>query len=190
VWEHGVRTVVSLRNDDELQEATGGAPRPAKLEYARVPIDDVADTEFWARAWSEELDGSPLYYRPFLEAKPEQCAAAIAAVVRARPGGVAFHCGGGRDRTGLVTLLLLSLAGVTHDEIVADYELSNSRLRRLWAARGEADQSLEIEAILARKRTSARAVLLDLLGSLDAAAYLRDAGLHEDDLAAARARLR
>jgi protein-tyrosine phosphatase len=61
---------------------------------------------FWRRVWDEGLDGTPLYYRPFLEEKAERCAAAVAALADARTGGVLVHCGIGRDRAGLVALLL------------------------------------------------------------------------------------
>ena len=181
---YGIRTIVDLRNDHELVGVT-----PNGLTRVHVPLDDLADTEFWAATRENELDGTPLYYRPFLERKPERCAAAVAAVAGARPGGVLVHCVGGRDRTGLVVLLLLALARVAPDEIVADYELSNLRLPACWAARGEEDQRPLIEEILARKRTSARALLLDLLEWLDIEAYVRSAGLGEADVAAVRSRL-
>ena len=51
------------------------------------------------------------------------------------------------------------------------------------------DQRPIIEEILARKQTSARALLLDLLEWLDAEAYVRSAGLGEADVAAVRSRL-
>jgi protein-tyrosine phosphatase len=164
-------------------------PRAAGVATVHVPLDDVEDTDFWDWAWANDLDGTPLYYRPFLERKPERCAAAVAAIARAEPGGVLFHCGGGRDRTGLVALLVLALVGVAPEEIAADYELSNLRLPAFWAARGMDDQRAEIDGILARKETTARALILELLASLDVEAYLRSAGLGGDDLGALRARI-
>jgi protein-tyrosine phosphatase len=156
---YGVGTRVDLRNDQER------GPRP------------------------EELDGSPLYYLPFLERKAERCAAAVAAVAGAEPGAVVVHCGAGRDRTGLISVLVLALAGVVPEDIVDDYEVSNLRLQRFWAGRGKDDQSAVIAEILRRKNTSAPELLFDLLASLDIEAYLRSAGLGDDDLAAVRARL-
>jgi hypothetical protein len=186
---HGIRTVIDLRNDNEIDAMRDVAPRPAGIATVRVPLDDDADTEFWQYCHANDLDGSPLYFQPFLDRKPERCAAAVRAVARARPGGVVFHCGAGRDRTGIVSLLLLALVGVTPDDIIADYELSTARLAPLWAAHGMTDQGPIIAAILRRKNTTARALLLDLLASLDADASLRSAGLTAVDLAAVRARL-
>ncbi len=184
---HGIRTIIDLRNDEERPADV--VPRAAGITTVQVPLDDSADTELWTHIWDNGLDGSPLYYRLFLERKPTRCAAAVAAVAGAAPGGVVVHCGAGRDRTGLVTLLLLALAGVRADDIAADYDLSTERLRAFWAARGEADQGPEIEMLLRRANTTARALLLDLLASLDIDAYLRSAGLSEDDRTALRARL-
>jgi protein-tyrosine phosphatase len=112
----------------------------------------------------------------------------VAAIARAEPGGVLVHCTGGRDRTGLISLLLLALARVLAEDIVSDYELSNARLPPFWEARGWDDQRPIIEEILKRKNTSARALLLDLLATLDTDAYLRSGGLGDDDLVAVRDR--
>ncbi|MCH5272335.1 MAG: tyrosine-protein phosphatase [Lachnospiraceae bacterium] len=40
-------------------------------------------------------------------------------------GGVLFHCQEGKDRTGMISGLLLLLAGVSDIDIYADYEISN-----------------------------------------------------------------
>lgn len=182
----GVRTVVDLRNPDELRPAPG---LPADVEVVGVPLDDADDVEMWTAIRADQLDGSPLYYRPFLARKAERCAAALRAIARARPGGVLFHCSAGRDRRGLVALLLLSLAGVADEEIVADYECSTRELPALFAAVGLPDQGPLVERVLRGKGTTVRRALLDVLRDLDAEAYLRRAGLDGADLAALRARL-
>ena len=184
---HGVRTVVDLRNDDELEPDPGpGAPTVSRVH---APMDDTDDTELWEHIRTNELDGSPLYFPLFLERKPERCAAVVSAVARAAPDGVLFHCGAGRDRTGLIAALLLSLAGVDPDHIVADYEMSTDRLRRLYEARGQPDQGPEIAAILERKQTTAASALRRVIDGLDAEAYLLAAGVPEADLHATRRRL-
>jgi protein-tyrosine phosphatase len=184
---HGIRTIVDLRNDEEREGRLNLAP--PDVATLHIALDDIADAEMWKRIWADELDGSPLYYRLFMDRKSERCVAAVRAVARARPGGVLIHCSSGRDRTGLISMLLLAVAGVVPDDIASDYELSSRRLRALYEELGEEDQGPQIDAVLRSKKTSARAEILALLEAVDVAAYLRSAGLHEDDFEAVRARL-
>ncbi|WP_231515543.1 tyrosine-protein phosphatase [Herbidospora cretacea] len=180
---HGVRTVVDLR------ESWVADLRPAGLTTVRVDLDDMADERVWRHIRDNELDGTPLYYRYFMESKPAQCVAAATAVARAPEGGVLVHCGLGRDRTGLVVMLLLSLAGVTREAIAADYEESTSRLVPLYPALGIDDQTAEIEQILRTKATTLRAAVHDALDGFDAEKYLLAGGMDPADVAALKARL-
>lgn len=184
---HGIRTIVDLRNEHEFKADV--APRPDSVETIHVPIEDVDDKELWEPIWSKELDGTPLYFRLFLERKPRLCAAALRAIALAQPGGVVFHCTRGRDRTGLVAILVLVLAGVEPDDIVADYEMSTDRVRRLYAALGRKDPGLQIAEILKRKETSVGAAITDLLNSVDIEEHLHAGGLEPSDVEALRERL-
>jgi protein tyrosine/serine phosphatase len=184
---HGIRTIVDLRDDAERGDDPPGA---AGLTTVRVPLDDADDTEFWTWSRDEGLDGTPLYYLPFLErdGKRERCVAAVAAVANAAPGGVVVHCGIGRDRTGLVSLLLLALVGVAAGDIAADYELSEPRLAPLRALLG-VPEAMTADHALARKGTTARAAIRDTLAAVDVEDYLRAGGLGDRELAAVRSRL-
>ena len=99
----------------------------------------------------------------------------VRAIATAPPGAVLYHCGRGRDRTGLVTILVLALAGVRPEAIVADYELSLDG--------DDCDRWLEEQG------TTHGAVILGLLEELDVERYLLDAGVAAAHLDALRARL-
>ena len=123
-YDAGVRTVIDLRNDDEVStEATA----PAHMVRRRVPLDGIEDFEFWEPFLASGLHGTPLYYEKFLREKSDRVAAAMTALAES-DGGVVFHCGGGRDRTGLITLLLLDLAGVDRGAILDDYAQDDDAL--------------------------------------------------------------
>ena len=131
---------------------------------------------------------TPLYYGPHLHRFPAKSAEVVAAIARARPGGVAFHCAGGRDRSGQVAILVLALVGVAREQVVADYLLSHEHLPALYSARGEEDQGPALRAFLRESGTSAEAEIQRLL-EIDLKAVLATGGLTEADLAALRRRL-
>lgn len=209
-WEaargEGLRTIVDLRNSDEIRPSTGtgsteragsapfvactaGASAPPGMTRVEVPLDDIDDTEFWRRINNQGINGTPLYYPPFLAAKSDRCAEVITTLAQAPPGGVLFHCGAGRDRTGLVALLLLALAGVRPASIADDYELSNTAVKSLFAALDQPDQGPKIASLLARRGTTPRAALRAVLTDFDAEDYLLASGVRAHDLATIRTRL-
>lgn len=187
LYAHGIRTIIDLRNVDEIKPDL--ATRPAALPTARIPLQAAEDAQFWAGRVVPGQFGTPVYYRTFLDHFPHRIAGVLGAIAQAREGGVLVHCAQGRDRTGLVTLVLLALAGVVADDIAADYVMSSHRLAGLFGHLGQKDQAPEIEAYLTGAGTSAQEIIISTLADLDAEAYLRSAGLDESALAALRARL-
>jgi hypothetical protein len=183
---YGIKTVIDLRHgqDHDLESRS----RPSDLAIFGEPLDDVEDTEFWQR-WGGGLDCTPLYYRAFLDRFPTRIARVIAAVADAPTGGVLVHCASGRDRTGLITLLLLAIGSVPVEAIAADYALSAQRLEPAWQALGLDDQNSKIDALLARHGTTAQQAVLTTLDALDVSAYLHGAGVTTAQLRAVRVRL-
>ena len=86
VDEEGVCVVVDLR-----AESTGCAAHQAAVQWIQIPLSDEA-----------------------VQPEPALCQQAIDAVVQAYQQGnkVAFHCGGGRGRTGMVATGVLMALGV------------------------------------------------------------------------------
>ncbi len=124
-----------------------------------------------------------------MRAKPQRIAAVLTAIARSRQAGIIFHCGGGRDRAGLVSLLVLSLAGVTPDAIAEDYELSLGQMDPLFAALGIEHREPGMHAFLQEQGTTVRGTILELLDSLDVAQYLATAAVSGPDIAALQRRL-
>jgi protein-tyrosine phosphatase len=179
---HGIRTIIDLRNDDE--RSADRERRPAGITTLLMPIDHIEDREFWDVWNSGPQCGTPLYYLPHLQRFPERSGSVIRAIAHAGPGGVLFHCRIGRDRTGMVAMLLLSLLGVAHDVIAADYHLSKERLQHQAP-----EQDAALEAFYTQENTSGSEALTRTLASLDVEGWMRAGGLTQEDLATLRARL-
>lgn len=198
--EHGVRTVVDLRGEDELRD---DPPAHGDVELLHVPFMEAREEEW--RAIEAELeaaaDAAPDYasatrevYLIFLEHFAANVAAGLRAVADAREGGVVVHCAGGKDRTGLLTAFLLHLAGVDVEAIAADYALSEERLRpraEEWLATAETEAERErVRRISATPAAAIVGVFAELErrhGSVEG--YLLEAGADPQTFARVRARL-
>ncbi len=185
-WDYGVRTVLDLRNADEC--VPDEAQRPPGITTVRVPLDPVG-TPFYER-WSRiDNFASPLYFPAMLAEYPEPVITAVRAIADAAPGCVVFHCSGGKDRTGLLALVLLTLAGAKPEDILADYLLSYERMRQLLAELGIGDQLVAVRELLASHGTTIEDSLFSTIGSLAMPGFLLGNGLSESELDGLRARL-
>lgn len=69
-------------------------------------------------------------YFSYLMDRPDSVVAALRAIAAA-PGAALVHCAAGKDRTGTVVALALSVAGTRRDAIVADYAATSERIERI-----------------------------------------------------------
>ncbi|HEY3191034.1 MAG TPA: tyrosine-protein phosphatase, partial [Solirubrobacteraceae bacterium] len=187
---YGVRTIVDLRNVEEHDVdpppyGTNTAP-DAVPRYLSVPLFDLDDGETLARLdWTRSRYGDS--YCALLDGFRRNVAAILRAVVGAPDGGVLIHCHAGKDRTGVVVAVLLALAGVPKDTIVADYALSQRVLWPRWEVdRGEAPTLPPPHA-----PPEAMAAVLDWLAREHGGAegYARAIGLDDAEIERLRERL-
>jgi protein-tyrosine phosphatase len=194
---YGIRTVLDLRFQSELD---ADPPRELDVDVVHISLLGEPDPERAARraaladGAADPVEATRAVYLDVVEEHGAQIAQAVAAVGRAPQGGVVVHCHSGKDRTGVVTALLLRLAGVSRADVAADYGESERNLASQfepWIAEAED------EAERARRRrvavTPARA-MEDVLAEVerrygDVAAYLRAGGASDADVDAARRRL-
>jgi protein-tyrosine phosphatase len=185
-WAYGVRTVVDLRDADE--RAPDRAPRPEGIATVHVPLDPVG-TPFYERWKQIDNLASPLYFPAMLAEQPERVIAAVRAIATAGPGCVVFHCAGGKDRTGLLALVLLTLAGATREEVIADYLLTYDRMRQRYADLGARDQLTAVTELLASRGTTVEDSLTSTIASLAMPGFLLQNGVPESVLTALLTRL-
>jgi protein-tyrosine phosphatase len=159
----GIATVVDLRNDDEV---VGTIRRPVRIEVRRLPIEDQGDRDFMD-TWGDRL-GSPACYAEILRRWPDLVAAAMGAIADAT-GPVLFHCGAGRDRTGMISAMLEQIVGVDRDAILDDYA-SAVRAYNSWLQSNSAREKPRSQHELETHLDSARREL---------AAFLDDYDFHE-----------
>ena len=131
--EHHLRTVIDLRIDQEKDELPDAIISGVK--YLEMPVFDDSLPGL-SHESKQNLDAVPdmtkLYRHVMNSACLDNLAAIVRQIVRAREDeyAILYHCTEGKDRTGMVTALLLLLLGVSREDIVADYLYTNKRNRK------------------------------------------------------------
>jgi protein-tyrosine phosphatase len=192
---HGVSTIIDLRNMTERM-ATGDASRrlaeAGGLAYVHLPLLGNAGRETFAEL--SRASSTVDTYRVLLGACRREIASVFSTIAGAKPGGVLVHCQAGRDRTGIVSALLLAAAGVPSGVVAEDYRLSARYLAPLYARYVECASSAEERAALLRENRSEPSDMLSTLALLHdehggIEGYLLSAGLERAELERAVSRL-
>ena len=142
----GLRTVIDLRTGDEVARGRL-APTAGEPAWHHLPILDVLPPQEEYEAWA-----GPAYVADRYLAMTESAAASVAAFLNlvCRPDAypLVFHCFAGKDRTGILTALVLGLLGVPDADIVEDYALSRAAMVQLlaWLRAEAAEQAEELES--------------------------------------------
>ncbi|MGW2372267.1 tyrosine-protein phosphatase [Kitasatospora sp. NPDC001683] len=187
----GVRTVIDLRYDWEIA-AKGRVPDFDGLDfhnysiehrpYDQASIDPELDPwRYLADRFAEVAEDGVKEIRQTLD------------VIIAAEAPVVFHCMSGKDRTGLIAALVLTLLGVSEDDIAADFALTEHATPHLiadWHAT-HPGQTLRWPGYGRAPETVIRLALADLASRYGSVmAYLTDTiGLDHDRIGALRSRL-
>jgi protein-tyrosine phosphatase len=185
---YGVRTVVDLRSPAELASHPNPyQASPAGIRLLHRPLLDDADMVAVAGRPQEDV------YRFAVDQRARRLAGILVALADAEPVAL-YHCHSGKDRTGIVTGLLLELAGVERAAIVADYAVSEHLLAPIYARWVAQEPDADLRRLLRQTFPSPPGLMSGLLQHLDQAhggaeRYLLAAGLSPDRLERLRARL-
>jgi protein-tyrosine phosphatase len=176
--DHGVKLDIDLRTFWEVVRSPDRLSSDPRFHYMNVSLMGVGILDALY-----PYSRGQLYVRA-LEHHQSKFRKVFHAMAQQKEGTILFHCAAGKDRTGMVAAILLSLAGVDHETIVHNYAISARYLHP------EAKGAEEQEAI---DESPPEAIEM-FLHALDkqyggARAYLKTIGLSEADIKALEDRL-
>ncbi len=189
--ELGITEIVDLRSTSELENEGRGLLETEPIGFHHLPLFD-------GRSMSAKRDAvmNPSLgerYIAMMDVAHEPIARVIDALARAK-GGVVHHCAAGKDRTGVISAVLLGVLGVPDDLIVADYVLSSENIdaiiERVMSMRGYGDtlKAMPADTMHAKPETMEEVVadVASRYGSMSG--YLRKSGVSEATLECLRAK--
>jgi protein-tyrosine phosphatase len=200
-WEellsYGVSRIIDLRFHSELAQ---DPPRDLPIGVVHVPVLPELDSDHWQEidaisdAAKDVVVATRSTYLEFLERFRPRFAEAVQAIADAPDGTVVIHCVGGKDRTGLVSALVLRVAGVSVADVATDYALSEANLRdetAEWIELAETEKERRIRQRRSQTPAGAMVGVLEELerryGSVES--YLLAGGATRETLERIRARL-
>ena len=197
VDELGVATVVDLRAGHEVETYGHGPLGSAGVVVHHMPIADETRPDRVERP-PDAPDPASLtldaIYLIMLDRYADRFVGVLRMLADETKHPIVFHCAAGKDRTGLVAALLLSLLRVDDETIAADYALTSEHIEELLErhrARAEAGSPVEVrDAFFAAEVAVMRSLLVEMRNRYGSAeAYLESHGLEPEAVSALRASL-
>ena len=150
--EYGVRTVIDLRRTFETVETPNALAGMEGIEFFHLNmIGDTNPPGYIAPPPDEWTtpEATADIYRVLLDQRQEMISQTLVTLANSKGHTAIYHCAAGTDRTGIISALLLGLAGIPDDTIVTDYAFSAHGLRLKLLAEGIpdslADQDFTLE---------------------------------------------
>ncbi|MEQ8673221.1 MAG: tyrosine-protein phosphatase [Aggregatilineales bacterium] len=127
----GLRLICDLRTEDEATKEPDRVPE--SIQYKHMPIKNETRTSSLQQAWAVlTMNNARLtgyMHDAYTRVTIDENAALIGQVLREIADDknlpMVIHCSAGKDRTGIISAIVLSLLGVPDETILADYSLSN-----------------------------------------------------------------
>lgn len=187
----GLTDIVDLRSSFELDAEGRGPLEQQPMAFHHTPLFD-GDPKSGDRAAAETMTLGDRYLGLMIVGQKK--IANVVRILAAARGGAVYHCAAGKDRTGVISAVLLGALGVPDDLIVADYALSAERIdaiiARVMSMKGYEDALAHMPAdtLHALPETMEKVVaeVAARYGSMEG--YLRDAGVDDSVLERLRAK--
>lgn len=148
----GLTTVIDLRSSGESSESPSVFLEVSGIRYENIPmLDNIHSNEFF-KAFPTSLFE---LYRSLLEQSKDTFAQVFHLLAECE-GTVMYNCTAGKDRTGLVSMLLLCIAGVEEMFIIDDYAATEVFLQEMQETQRQlmAEKGIQIPEFLLRSEAT------------------------------------
>ena len=198
--EYGVTGTADLRSEGERlarpNELAGHVSYYPMTLFHRAAVYGDASQQMedfdWGKQYRSMAEDNPAFFRAMLP------------LCLKEPGALLYHCTTGKDRTGLLSCVLLSIAGVSREDIAADYCISQLYLGPVYERMKNGTMKLGLQKDgkptrvpdggSARFFATPAKAMLDLINGLDrdyggVVGFLRSCGVEEETILGLRRKL-
>ncbi len=165
-------TIIDMRGEKDVLSAPSPFEKMKYFEYYNIPIEEGSNIP-------ESVLDVPYSYMRIAEAKnmPD----VFRSICRAN-AGVLFHCSAGKDRTGVVSAILLLLAGVSEGDIVENYMLTKECNKERFKLITKKYPDLDINIVIPQEEYILTFLALFKSRYINAEQYLKFKGLNQKEI--------
>ncbi len=132
--ELGVVSVIDLRSGLELQNNGKGLLEGSEIKYCNIAFMTDDDPGANASRYAHCTNMGEFYLEMARQKEfGQKIVEALEVIADPENHPIVFHCAVGKDRTGMLAAVLLSLVGVAEKDIIEDYALSEPYMDELLA---------------------------------------------------------
>ena len=170
---HGITTVIDMRSEKDVAKKTSGFAEVEGFQYRHCPISEGGGVP-------ESVEAVPTTYLSIA------CAANMSQVFRTiahAEGGVMFNCSAGKDRTGVVSAILLSHAGVSDEDVIENYVLTKEYGKERLALVHQNFPDVDMNIVIPQEGFMREFLKLFRERFQNTDCYFKEIGLNEQEIA-------
>lgn len=177
--DRDITTIIDLRSEQEAETKPSAFSSDSDFIVFHYPIVE-------GMLPPNSLEAVPVSY---MEIAHADCVKEVFKTIVDANGGVLFHCTAGKDRTGVVSAILLALVGVSDEDIVYDYAISREFNKQRIEAYLKEHPEIDKDIVLANEKSmyGFLRMLREKHNSVDQ--YLRDIGISEYEIQELKSKL-
>ena len=177
--DRNITTIIDLRSEQEAAVKPSAFAKDKDFTFFHHPIVE-------GMMPPKSLETVPVSY---MEIAHADCMKEVFKTISNASGGVLFHCTAGKDRTGVVSAILLAIAGVSDEDIVYDYAMSREFNKQRLEAFLKEHPEIDRDIVLANEKSmfGFLKMLREKHDSVEK--YLLDIGITGDEIQSLRNKL-
>lgn len=177
---NNIKVIVDLRSKEEIKKSSCAFKNNKLFKYYNYSLYG----DGYVPKSKEQV---AISYFEMLEEK--YTVAKIMKIFAKEQDGILYHCTAGKDRTGVISALLLLLSGVSKEDILIDYEISNLYLSKLLQEFSKKNKEIDINIITPKKVYIEEFLHMFHEKYNSAENYLLEIGLSEEEIKNIRKKL-
>lgn len=169
---HKITTIIDMRSEEDISESPSGFSNLDGFEYHNIPIIEGSNIP-------DSVEEVPYSYMKIAESPN---IGKVFKAISEAPLGVMINCSAGKDRTGVVSAVLLLLCGVKTEDIISDYMKTKENIKKRFELLHERMPEIDMNIVIPRESFMYDFLCLFKEKWNDPKNYLRKIGLKENEI--------